>query len=167
MDQPELSPVVVPDEASCAQVAARLLPALLGHLPDDRAFVVHLSGALGAGKTTFVRGVLRAAGVMGQIPSPTYTLVETYETPVAFFVHVDFYRLSGASDAEALGLREYDRPGAIWLVEWPERVTERGRNRDIGIVLVHRDTDRLLHVSAATAVGASVVAAWAPAGEVD
>lgn len=86
--------------------------------------VVALSGDLGAGKTTFARGVLRALGWQGEVPSPTYTLVQPYEPPdVRVPVwHVDLYRLEDPQDADALGLFETD---AALLVEWPERLAGR------------------------------------------
>lgn len=83
--------------------------------------VVYLSGDLGAGKTTLVRGFLRAAGVDAPVLSPTYTLVEPYAADRQTLLHVDLYRLRSPSELETLGLRDWARPGCIWLVEWPER----------------------------------------------
>lgn len=82
--------------------------------------VIALSGPLGAGKTTLARAILRAAGHAGEVPSPSYTLVEMYagsEPPIA---HADFYRLDDPSDADELGLDDY-REGAVLIAEWPER----------------------------------------------
>jgi len=96
--------------------------ALAATLPKaDAALVVFLRGELGAGKTTCTRSFLRALGVAGLVRSPTYTLVETYELGNRCAVHVDLYRLSGPSDLEALGLREYLGADHIILIEWPER----------------------------------------------
>jgi tRNA threonylcarbamoyladenosine biosynthesis protein TsaE len=83
--------------------------------------VVTLSGELGAGKSTFARGALRALGAVGTIKSPSYTLIETYELPRVFAVHLDLYRLTDPAELEHLGLPDYHRPGALWLIEWPER----------------------------------------------
>lgn len=80
--------------------------------------IVALSGDLGAGKTTFARGVLRGLGHAGEVPSPTFTLVQPYETDPPVW-HVDLYRLAGPGDADALGLWETD---AALLIEWPERL---------------------------------------------
>jgi len=88
---------------------------------DATPSVVYLTGDLGAGKTTFARGFLRAHGVGGNLPSPTYTLVELYAAGELTLVHVDLYRIAGPRELEALGLREWARPGFIWLIEWPER----------------------------------------------
>jgi tRNA threonylcarbamoyladenosine biosynthesis protein TsaE len=88
----------------------------------DTAFaVVYLSGELGAGKTTFARGFLRALGVTTAVRSPTYTLLELYAAGALTVVHVDLYRLRDAAELEGLGLRDLARAGYVWLIEWPER----------------------------------------------
>jgi tRNA threonylcarbamoyladenosine biosynthesis protein TsaE len=87
----------------------------------DALTVVSLTGDLGAGKTTLARGFLHAAGVSGTIHSPTYTLLESYETPAMTVVHLDLYRLRDPSELEPLGLRDLAKPGFLWLIEWAER----------------------------------------------
>jgi len=96
---------------------------LLGVAPDPGTpcRVVCLSGELGAGKSTFARGALRALGARGYIKSPSYTLLETYELPAVHVVHLDLYRLVDPAELEHLGLADYHRPGFLWLIEWPER----------------------------------------------
>jgi tRNA threonylcarbamoyladenosine biosynthesis protein TsaE len=89
--------------------------------PGAPCRVVALSGELGSGKSTFARGVLRALGAAGPIKSPSYTLLETYELPQVHAIHLDLYRLVDPAELEHLGLADYDRPGFLWLVEWPER----------------------------------------------
>ena len=83
--------------------------------------MVALSGPLGAGKTTLVRGLLAHLGVRSAVRSPSYALLENYDTPHCQALHVDLYRLSHPEEVEGLGLRDFDNPGALWLVEWPER----------------------------------------------
>lgn len=90
--------------------------------PDaGRALRVALRGELGAGKTTFVRGLLREFGVAGAIRSPTYSLVERYSTALVEVLHADLYRLGSAEEFDALAFDDADRGGALWLVEWPDR----------------------------------------------
>jgi tRNA threonylcarbamoyladenosine biosynthesis protein TsaE len=83
--------------------------------------VVYLTGDLGAGKTTFARGFLRALGVVGAVRSPTYTLLEVYAPGDLIVLHVDLYRLRDVVELESLGLRDWAKPGCLWLIEWPER----------------------------------------------
>ena len=106
------------DERQMAALAASLAESLCA------GDVVALSGDLGAGKTSFARAVMIALGWSGEVPSPTYTLVQGYDPPdVRVPVwHVDLYRLAGPDDADALGLFETD---AALIIEWPERLGDR------------------------------------------
>jgi tRNA threonylcarbamoyladenosine biosynthesis protein TsaE len=83
--------------------------------------VVFLTGDLGAGKTTLVRGFLQALGVGTTVRSPTYTLIEPYRASALTVVHADLYRLRDPHELEALGLRDWAQPRHLWLIEWPER----------------------------------------------
>jgi len=87
--------------------------------------VIYLTGDLGAGKTTFARGVLRGLGETDAVRSPTYTLLELHEVPGLTVLHIDLYRLHAAAELESLGLRDWARPGCLWLIEWPERAGSR------------------------------------------
>ncbi|MEX0430898.1 tRNA (adenosine(37)-N6)-threonylcarbamoyltransferase complex ATPase subunit type 1 TsaE [Spiribacter insolitus] len=104
----------LPDEAATESLGA----VLQGRRP--RYGCVHLTGDLGAGKTTLVRGFLRAAGHQGAVRSPTYTLIEPYELADGAVFHLDLYRLSDPEELEFIGLRELLDAGLL-LVEWPER----------------------------------------------
>ena len=88
---------------------------------DNALIVLYLTGELGAGKTTFARGFLRAMGVWGPVRSPTYTLMELYPAGPVTLLHVDLYRLRDPAELEALGLRDWARAGHVWLIEWPEK----------------------------------------------
>lgn len=102
------------DEAATAELGARIAAALA---PGD---VVALSGELGAGKTALARAILRRLGVTGHVPSPTFTLVQAYETPGLTVHHFDLYRIERASELSELGLDDAVEGGAV-LIEWPER----------------------------------------------
>src|SRR5204863_6943016 len=82
--------------------------------------IVTLQGDLGVGKTTLVRGVLRARGQKGPIKSPSYGLVEHYPFSSIYFYHIDFYRFADPAEWETAGLAECFRADAVCLVEWPE-----------------------------------------------
>jgi tRNA threonylcarbamoyladenosine biosynthesis protein TsaE len=83
--------------------------------------VVALSGGLGAGKTTLARAIIAALGHAGEVPSPTFTIIETYDAPPLRLpvVHADFYRLEDPSELIEIGLDDY-REGAVLLAEWPD-----------------------------------------------
>ena len=100
-------------EAFGKRIAARLRP----------GDVVALSGGLGAGKTTLARAIIAALGHEGEVPSPSFAIIETYDPPQVRLplVHADFYRLERPEEAEELGLDHY-REGAALLAEWPEHV---------------------------------------------
>jgi tRNA threonylcarbamoyladenosine biosynthesis protein TsaE len=102
-----------------------------------RPLLIGLTGALGSGKTTWVRAMLRGLGVSGRVPSPTYTLLEHYEAGDLTLVHLDLYRLSGDAELENLGLRDWLADAAAWvLVEWPERAPELAKRCDFNIEFV-------------------------------
>lgn len=107
--------VILPDLAAMEAFGARIGARLRG------GDVVALSGGLGTGKTTLARAIIAALGYHGEVPSPTFTIIETYDAPPLRLpvVHADFYRLDDPSEVEELGLDEY-REGAALLAEWPD-----------------------------------------------
>ena len=83
--------------------------------------VVALSGGLGAGKTTLARAIIAALGHSGEVPSPSFAIIEVYDPPAVRLplVHADFYRLERPREADEIGLDDY-REGAALIAEWPE-----------------------------------------------
>lgn len=124
--------VALPDLAATAALGA----AIAGQL--DRGDAVLLKGDLGSGKTTLARAILSALGVDETVPSPTFTLVQTYETPRFPVSHYDLYRLKRPSELDELGLDEALDDGAA-LIEWPERAEDR---LPPGALTVHLLADR-------------------------
>ena len=115
--------------------------------------VVTLQGELGTGKTTFVRGLLRARGIEGAVKSPTYTLVEHYSISSLYFYHFDFYRFTNPNEWDSAGMSDYFRDDAVCLVEWPERVGDRLPKPDLALSLSYanegegRDVVALAHTA--------------------
>ena len=107
--------LALPDEAATLALGAALAAILAPGM------VFWLEGDLGAGKTTLVRGLLRAAGETGPVKSPTYTLVEVHVVSGLHFYHFDFYRFNQAEEYLDAGLDEYFSEGGICLVEWPDK----------------------------------------------
>jgi tRNA threonylcarbamoyladenosine biosynthesis protein TsaE len=111
------------DAQATTALGGALGDALLA-LADDisqQGMAVGLMGDLGAGKTALVRALLRRAGVAGTIKSPTFALLEPYELSRLHFYHFDFYRFKAPEAFIERGFSEYFAPGAVCLVEWPER----------------------------------------------
>ena len=106
--------IVARTEAETEALGARLFAAL------DPPATVLLDAPMGAGKTALARGFLRAGGVAGEVPSPTYALVQPYDTAKGAVFHLDLYRVEAPSELEELGLDDMTEAGIV-LVEWPAR----------------------------------------------
>ena len=126
----------LPDAAVTEACGACSAPRLEGGM------IVTLAGDVGAGKTTLVRGLLRARGVEGLIKSPTYTLVEHYPVSSLYFYHFDFYRFMTPDDWDAAGFAEYFRDDAVCIVEWPERAGDRLPQADLALSLAYEANER-------------------------
>lgn len=145
------------DVAATEAFGARLAAAL-----DDAGAVVALTGPLGSGKTTLVRGCLRALGHDGKVRSPTYTLVEPYAPGGRRVLHLDLYRIADPGELESLGLREEADGDALWLIEWPERGRGHLPAPDVSLTLDHAGAGRYVHAEAHSAHGRELVAAVFP-----
>jgi tRNA threonylcarbamoyladenosine biosynthesis protein TsaE len=110
----------------------------------ENGLLVFLSGELGAGKTTLVRGLMRALGHRGAVKSPTYTLLESYRCGGLQLHHLDLYRLADPGELEWLGIRDLLGGDAVCLVEWPERGAGVLPPPDLALNLDYRGEGRCL-----------------------
>jgi tRNA threonylcarbamoyladenosine biosynthesis protein TsaE len=113
--------------------------------------VVFLHGDLGAGKTTFVRGVLQGLGYLGRVKSPTYTIVEPYSVLNKNFYHFDLYRFNDEEEWEEAGFREYFNEDSICMIEWPEKALSLLPQADMDIELSLYEQGRSIQYIANTA----------------
>jgi tRNA threonylcarbamoyladenosine biosynthesis protein TsaE len=135
------------DAAATAALGARLAAGI------GPGRVLHLQGDLGTGKTTLVRGLLRALGVQGAVKSPTYTWVEPYSVSRLDLYHFDFFRFKDETEWLSSGLREYFRPDSACIVEWPERVAGLLPPPDVRVLLRHAQDSREANVEALSPAG--------------
>ena len=145
------------EEADCAAFAQ----GLAARAGISRA-LVELHGTLGAGKTTFVRHLLRALGVQGRIKSPTYAVVEPYDLPNhpdgATAAHFDFYRFDDPREALDAGLRDTLAEAGLRLVEWPEKAAGLLPVPDLRVFITIADDDtRETRVDACTPLGVELL----------
>ncbi len=165
---------VLPDEAATHALGIALgklvVEIFMAPTTGDGGVTIHLSGALGAGKTTLVRALLKHLGVTDRIKSPTYTLVEPYvvEMPKAiasrqrvnlYCYHFDFYRFENPHEWEDAGFRDYFSDAALRLVEWPERASSDAGSLlpapDLHVMLETRGEGRVATVAAESERGAA------------
>jgi tRNA threonylcarbamoyladenosine biosynthesis protein TsaE len=121
----------LPDAAATEACGARLAGTLQGGM------TVTLQGELGTGKTTLVRGLVRAVGVTGAVKSPSYALVEHYPLSSLYFYHFDFYRFASPDEWDSAGFSEYFRSDSVCIVEWPERAGHRLHAPDLALSLAY------------------------------
>jgi len=141
------------DEAATIACAGRLKDALPRNL---NGITVLLEGELGAGKSTFARGLIRALGHDGPVPSPTYTLVEPYELAAGTIYHVDLYRVADEEELRFLGWNELD--SGLRLVEWPDRAPQLAESADLRMSLRYDGDGRQLEIVPLSMSGEQIVA---------
>lgn len=127
---------------------------------DRQGLILFLEGDLGAGKTTFCRGLLRAFGHSGPVKSPTYTLVEEYEFAGRSVNHFDLYRLGDPEELEYMGIRDYFRTESVCLLEWPERGAGVLPQPDLRVTVKVEGRGRRAQIEASGPRGESLVNHW-------
>jgi len=152
----ETRSVLWPDETACAAFAQRLAAA-----PALRADTfMTLTGPLGAGKTTFVRHLLRALGVEGRIKSPTYAVLEPYAVDGLAISHFDFYRFADPREWADAGFRDIFAASGLKLAEWPENAAALLPTADWHMAIEPLDADqRRVAVHALTEQGRRLLTA--------
>jgi tRNA threonylcarbamoyladenosine biosynthesis protein TsaE len=128
----------VPTESAMLDLGAAFASRLRG---DELVFLI---GELGAGKTTFARGLLRGLGYTGHVKSPTYTLVEPYELTDGRVYHLDLYRIVDPQELDFIGLDELLGEHAVKLIEWPERAGSRLPRPDAVVRIAARGAGRVV-----------------------
>lgn len=135
--------LILSDESDTLKMGAAIMHAI-NKIESDEV-EIHLSGNLGAGKTTLVRGILQSTGWRGPVTSPSYTLCEEYEFDSQLFLHVDLYRISESEDVEILDLDRKITKQKIIFIEWPENLLA-SRTSHLIIELIHLDHKRQVRV---------------------
>ena len=135
--------IILSDESDTLKMGAAIMHAINKIKSADMA--IHLSGNLGAGKTTLVRGILQSTGWKGPVTSPSYTLCEEYEFDSQLFLHVDLYRISESEDVAILDLDRKITKQKIIFIEWPENLLA-SRTSHLIIELIHLDHKRQVRV---------------------
>lgn len=144
--------LTIPDEAAMEQLGAQLAGACVAPA------VVYLHGDLGAGKTTLVRGYLKSLGYPGPVRSPTYTLVEPYDTAAGRVYHLDLYRLADPEELEFLGIRDIQAERSIMLVEWPEQGRACLPAADLVLSIAYKEDGREVEFIVNTEIGTRIMA---------
>lgn len=144
----------LPDETATLQLGEAWEQSLTAPL------VVYLHGDLGAGKTTFTRGLLRGLGHTGAVKSPTYAIVESY--PLAAFTlhHFDLYRFASPEEWEDAGLDDLFSAQSVCLIEWPQQGGEFVPPPDLTLTLTHHEGGRRFSAQAHTPAGQQSLDAW-------
>lgn len=149
--------VFLVDEAATLSLGASV-GASLGNWREG--LVIFLEGDLGAGKTTFCRGLLRGLGHSGAVKSPTYTLVEPYELGGRTVNHFDLYRLGDPEELEYMGIRDYFKVGDVCIIEWPERGAGVLPEPDLRVTVAVEGRGRRFRWQSKTSSGARWLNHW-------
>jgi tRNA threonylcarbamoyladenosine biosynthesis protein TsaE len=146
----------LPDEAATIAIGSGLAE-VVKNAAVQHTLVVYLNGDLGAGKTTLTRGFVRGMGHVGNVKSPTYTLVEPYELANWRIFHFDLYRLADAEELEYMGIRDYFNSDCCCFIEWPEKGTGLLAKADLIINIAYQGEQRVIELQAESVHGEQVM----------
>lgn len=135
---------VLPDEAATLAIGQQFAQ----HLPVGVTIFLH--GDLGAGKTTFTRGVLQGLGHKGRVKSPTYTIVEPYNLADKMLYHFDLYRFNDEEEWEMADFRDYFNAESICMIEWPEKALNLLPKPDVEVFIHHQGQARMIEFRSTT-----------------
>jgi tRNA threonylcarbamoyladenosine biosynthesis protein TsaE len=123
--------------------------------------ILTFSGEIGAGKTTFIRAMLRALGVRSNIKSPTFSLVESYQGLYLPIHHFDLYRIHDESELDYIGFRDYFKNNAICCIEWPEQAPHYLAKPDVRFAFTIKGEGREMQVQAFSERGHEILSCLA------
>ena len=153
-----MKPIILANEQETILFGKQLAAQCLNYLSNhNSAIVIYLIGDLGAGKTSFSRGFLQQLGHVGNVKSPTYTLVEPYQFDTFCVYHFDLYRLGDPEELEFMGIREYFSSKAICLIEWPMQAKGILPAADIEIHLAYFMLERTVCLQANSDKGQAII----------
>ena len=134
--------IVTSNENETMAAGRELAKEILG-IQADRSIIIFLEGELGAGKTTFTKGILKGFDYQELVKSPTYNLVEIHETKNHKVFHFDLYRISEPIELEEIGIDEYLKElGSVSIFEWPKNGEAVLPSPDFHVQISYKDTDQ-------------------------
>ena len=134
--------IVTSNENETMAAGRELAKEILG-IQSDRSIIIFLEGELGAGKTTFTKGILKGFDYQELVKSPTYNLVEIHETKNYKVFHFDLYRISEPIELEEIGIDEYLKElGSVSIFEWPKNGEAVLPSPDFHVQISYKDTDQ-------------------------
>ncbi len=142
----------LPTEHDSSKAAAALANCLSAPL------FLTFRGEIGAGKTTFIRAMLRTLGVNSAVKSPTFSLVESYQLPHLQIHHFDLYRIQDEAELEYIGFRDYFSRNSVCCVEWPERASRPFEGVDLDFSITIKGIGREMNIQALTPLGDEILA---------